>query len=86
MHTLMSFVGAIGTLRGDTGIEPIINVAFARVSKMLIGKNYHQNIQALRMVVEELLRGPITTGEFQSYSQLMNVLEDQSSQSRTAKL
>ena len=86
MHTLMSFVGAIGTLMAETGLEPIMNAAFGGVSKMLTGKKYPQNIRALRMVVEELLRGLITTGEFQTYSQLMTALEDQSSQSRTTKL
>ena len=38
------------------------------------------------MVVEELLHNLITTAEFQSYSPLMNALEDQSSQSRSTKL
>lgn len=31
MHTLMSFVGAIGTLMADTGLEPIMHVAFGGV-------------------------------------------------------
>lgn len=52
MHTLMSFIGAIGTLMADTGLGPIMNVAFGGVSKMLTGKKYRQNIRALRMVVE----------------------------------
>ena len=86
MHTLMSFVGAVGTLMTDTGLEPIMNVAFGGVTKMLIGKKYPQNVRALRMVVEELLRGLITTGRFQSYSQLMKELEYLASQSRTTKL
>ena len=86
MHTLMSFVGTVGTLMADTGLEPIMNAAFGGVSKMLTGKKYPQNIRALHMVVEELLRGLITTGEFQSYCQLMKALEDQASQSRTTKL
>ena len=51
MHALMSFVGAVGTLMIDTGLEPIISVAFGGVSKMLTGKKFPQNIRALRMVV-----------------------------------
>ena len=38
MHALMSFVGAVGTLMIDTGLEPILSVAFGGVSKMLSGK------------------------------------------------
>ena len=71
MHALMSFVGAVGTLMIDTGLEPIMSVAFGVVSKMLTGKKIPQNIRALRMVVQELLRCLIGTGEFHSYPQLM---------------
>ena len=83
MHTLMSFLGSIGTLMADTGLEPIMNAAFGGVPKML---TYPQNSRALRIVVEELLRGIITSTECQTYSQLMDVLEDQAAQSRTTKL
>lgn len=63
MHTIMNFVGAIGTLMADIGLEPVISVAFGEVSKMLTGKKYPQNIQALHIVVEDLLCGLTTTGE-----------------------
>ena len=36
MHTLMSFVVTIATLMADTGLEPIMNVAFGGVSKQLM--------------------------------------------------
>lgn len=52
MHTLMSFVGAVGTLMANTGLEAIMNVTFGGVAKMLTGKKYPQNVRALRMVVE----------------------------------
>ena len=81
MPALMSFVGAVGTLMIDTGLEPIMSVAFGEVSKMLTGKKIPQNIRALRMVVQELLRY-----EFHSYPQLMTKLEDLASHSRTTKL
>lgn len=54
--------------------------------EMLTGKKCPRNKRALRVVVKELIRGHITTGEFQTYSQLMKALEDQTSQSRTSKL
>ncbi len=51
MHTLnMSFIGAIGILMADTGLEDIMNSSFGGVSNMLTGKKYPQNVRALRMV------------------------------------
>ena len=82
----MSFVGAVGTLMADTGLEPIMDVAFGGVAKMLTGKKYPQNIRALCMVAEELLRGIICNEELQTHSQLMQILENRSQQSRTTKL
>lgn len=86
MHTLMSFVGAVGTLMANTGLEAIMNVTFGGVAKMLIGKKYPQNVRALRMVVEELLRGVLGSEQPQTHEQLMQVLEDRSEQSRTTRL
>ncbi len=86
MHTLMSFVGAVGTLMADTGLESIMDVAFGGVAKMLTGKKYPQNVRALRMVVEEQLRGIICNEELQTHSHLMRILEHGSRQSRTTKL
>ena len=38
MHTLMSFVGAVGNLMADKGLESIMEVAFGGVAKMPSGK------------------------------------------------
>ena len=86
MHTLMSFVGAIGTLMVDSGLEQILEVAFGGVSKMLSGKKYPQNIRALRIVVEELLRNVVGLEQTQSYTDLMDMLETQAEQNRTTRL
>ena len=57
MHLLMSFYGSIGTLMADSSLEKILSEAFAGVSKlMLSGKKFPQNVRALRLLVEELLR------------------------------
>ena len=48
------FVGAVGTLMNNTGLEELMNSAFGGVLKMLSGKKYPQNLRPLRMVVEEL--------------------------------
>ena len=44
MHTLMSFVGAVGNLMSDSGLEMIMESAFGGVSKMLSGKKFLQNV------------------------------------------
>ncbi len=55
IHTLMSFIGAVGTLMSNIGLEEVMNSAFAGVPKMLSGKKFPQNVRALRLVTEELL-------------------------------
>ena len=74
MHMLMSFVGAVGTLMNNTGLEELMNSAFGGVLKTLSGKKYSQNIRALRMVIEELLRYIIPDTE--NYAELMAILEE----------
>lgn len=73
MHMLMSFIGAVGTLMSNSGLEELLNSAFAGVHKMLSGKKFPQNLRALRMVVEELLRDVILTCE--NFSDLLSELE-----------
>ena len=80
----MSFIGAVGTLMGNTGLSEIMQTAFGGVPKMLTGKKFPQNMRALRMVVEELLSSIIVTSE--DYEQLMSILNDKANKSRTAKL
>ena len=83
MHLLMSFVGCVGTLMANSGLEELLGSAFAGVPKMLAGKNFPMNVRALRMVVEELLREKIST--FTSYDEMVEKLDEKASQSRTAK-
>ena len=82
MHFLMSFVGAVGTLMSNTGLTEIMQTTFGGVPKMLSGKKFLQNVRALRMVVEELLRSIVTCSD--TYNQLVAILDDKASQSRTA--
>ena len=85
MHTLMSFVGAIGTLMGGSGLEEVMEVAFGGVQKMLAGKKFPQNVRALRIVAEEVLRKLFKEESVQCYADLVNALENKSERSRTAK-
>ena len=40
MHMLMSFVGCVGTLMANSGLEDVLKSAFGGVSHMLTGKNF----------------------------------------------
>ena len=83
MHWLPSYVGCIGTPMPNSGVEEILKCRFAGVANMLSGKTFPYNIRALRLLVEEILRGHITNLE--SYQEMMDALHDVSSRSRTAK-
>ena len=80
----MSFVEAVGSLMSNTGLTEIMQTTFGGVPKMLTGKKFPQNARALRMVVEELMRSIVVTTE--DYEQLLSILDDKASHSRTAKL
>ena len=56
MHFLESFISAIGELAGPLGLCSILGGAFSSVEAMLKGKKFPQNVRALRMLLEELLR------------------------------
>ena len=59
IHMLMSFVGCIGTLMKNSGLEELMRTSFSGVEKMLIGKKFPMNVRALRIVVIEIVRGHI---------------------------
>jgi hypothetical protein len=86
MHLLMSYCGSIGTLMADTGIVEILSPVFGGVLKMLSGKKFPQNVRALRMLVEELLRSIFTNHQLECMADLTDILDDLASQSRTTKL
>ena len=81
MHWQTSYVGFISTLMANSGIEETLECRFAGVAKMLSGKNFPSNIRALRLLVEEILRGHIT--KLASYQEMTDVLHDVSSRSKT---
>jgi hypothetical protein len=85
MHMLMSFIGCVGSLMADTGLEELMKAAFGGVEKMLSGKKFLQNFRALRIVGEELLR-TIVEGGVDGYDDLTRLLEDRASRSKKAWL
>ena len=56
IHTLMTFVGCIGTLIANTGPSDLLKSSFGGVEKILSGKNFLQNTTALRICVEKILQ------------------------------
>ena len=85
MHFLMDFLSCIGTLMADSGLSNILCGTFGSVDKMLQGKKYPQNIRALRLLTEELLRPIVENKELNNMTDLENVLADLSTKSRTTK-
>jgi hypothetical protein len=83
MHFLMSFVGAIGSLMSNRGLEDIMKAAFDGVAKMLTGKKHPQNTRALRLVVEEILHDTLYLVD--SYHELLDKLFKMAEASRTSK-
>ena len=86
MHLLMDFVSCIGTLMTDCGLKEVLSSVFGSVDKMLSGKKYPQNIRALRLLSEELLRPILESETITSMEDLENELEKRSLQSRTTKM
>ena len=84
MHFLMTFIGCIDNLLVNSGLIDILNSAFGGVDKMLTGKKFPQNVGALRMVTEELLRPYLKNME--TADEFMKFLQDISAESKTAKL
>ena len=84
MHFIMSFVGCVGVVMQNTGLEDIMKSAFSGVQKILVGKNYPHNVRALRIVVEELLKGILN--DLRCAEDLENKRADLASKSKTSKL
>ena len=80
----MSFVGCLGKLMADSGLEDVTKAAFGGVAHMLIGKHFSQNARVLRLVTEEISR--LTIAQSSTSDELMNNLAKIAAESSTAKL
>ena len=86
MHFLVSYIGSIGVLMAGTCMKEILEKAFGGVSKMSTVKKYPQNLRALKMLMEEVLRPLLKDRKITSHSHLMNVLKEKSKSRRTTKV
>ena len=84
MHWLMSFVGAVGKLMKNSGLDLLMKTAFAGVEKMLLGKKCPQKVRALRIVVIELLQPLIDVNTCQDY--FTATLQELSNKSKLAEI
>ena len=86
MHALMSFAGAVGSLMAESRLSDILSEVFGGVPKMLSGKKFPQNVHAIRMMAEEVVRGLFMDHHFENTEDLMKALDQIASDSRTVKL
>ena len=86
MHTLMSFSGPVGTLMQGSGHSELLESTVAGVTKMLSGKKFPQNIRAMRLVLEEMLRSIMSDSSISTMEELLTRLDHAASASNTSKL
>lgn len=76
MHILMNCVGCIGTLMDNSGLLELLTGPFGGVKKMLTGKKFPDNVRALRILTEELLRSVFASYQIETMDGLIAVLEE----------
>ncbi len=67
----MSFVGCVGVLMADSGLEDVLKSSFGSVPLMLTGKHF---------------QSPVATVKTDCYADLMEALGDAATQSKTTEL
>ncbi|KAG0723221.1 hypothetical protein GWK47_043072 [Chionoecetes opilio] len=70
----------------ESGLAEVMSAVFGGVPKMLSGKKFPQNVRALRLVVEEVLRSIIEQTPITRKHDLMSILEELARRSKTTKL
>ncbi len=84
MHTLMSFLGCIGTLMKGSGLDELLSAAYKGVNSMLNGKAWPKALRGFRMVVTALLKNTIDSGK-RTLDEIGDILESTRS-SKTSRL
>ena len=74
MHTLMSFIGCIGTLMKATGMEVILGAAFGGIPNILNGKAWTKALRAYRLIVAVVLKSFFANGA-KTYQELNQYLQ-----------
>ena len=74
MHTLMSFLGCIGTLMKASGVDVLLTAAFGGVAGIITGKSWTNALRAYRLITTVLLQEFFQSGA-KSYQELSEYLE-----------
>ena len=83
---LMSLLnnGYIVVLMANSGLDAFMKAAFGGVAHKLTGKNFPQNVRALRMVAKEIIGGVLKS--VSSHNELMSLLKERTVNSWTTKI
>ena len=85
MHILMNYIGCIGSLMADTGMQEVLEKVFGSVLKVLTGKKCPQCARALRLLVEELLHPILRDERMDFHDMLQEYLTKVTGKIRTQK-
>ena len=74
MHTLMSFLGCVGTLMKASGVDVLISAAFAGITSIVNGKAWTNGLRDYRLIISVLLHNYYSNG-VKTYEELNVYLE-----------
>ena len=74
MHTLMSFLGCIGTLVKASGVDMLLTAAFGGLAGIITGKSWPNALRAYRLITTVLLQDFFQSGA-KTYQELTEYLE-----------
>ena len=74
MHTLMSFIGCIGTLTKASGVDVLLTAAFGGLAGIITGKSWPNALRAYRLITAVLLEDFFESGA-KTYQELSEYLE-----------
>ena len=74
MHTLMNFLGCVGTLMKASGVDVRINAAFAGITSIVNRKAWTNALRAYRLIIAMLLQNFYSNGA-KTYEELNVYLE-----------
>ena len=74
MHTLMSFLGCIGTLMKASGVDVLLTAAFGGLAGIITGKSWPNALRAYRLITTVLLQDFFQSGA-KTYQELSEYLE-----------
>ena len=74
MHTLVSFLGCIGTLLKASGVKILISAEFAGITSIVNGKAWTNGLRAYRLIIAMLLQN-FYTNCAKTYEELIVYLE-----------